>query len=493
MGAVAGAGGEFVLKLDKREVVAAPLPMQEHWLHLSNLDLLLPPLDFGVFFCYINPTTTSTSQRLEYGSMVRILKAALAQALISYYALAGEVVQNSVGEPELLCNNRGVDFVEAFADIELCHLNLYNPDETIEGKLVPAKKRGVLAVQATELKCGGIVVACTFDHRIADAYSANMFMVFWAETARSDAPISLPPSFRRSLLHPRRPLCVNPSLDRMYVPISALPPPPKHKQQVDDEFEPTTSRDDDRLVSRIYYVTAAQLSELQHTTSSNGSKRSKLESFSAFLWKMVAESSASSSSLVANNEDNKMISRMGIVVDGRYRLMSQDGDDKPTPMASYFGNVLSIPFGEKRAREVVEKPLSWVAEAVHEFVEGAATREHFLDLIDWVEEHRPAPGVTRIYCKLGSEEEEEGSTAFVVSSGLRFPVSEMDFGWGKPVLGSYHFPWGGETGYVMPMPSPLSNGDWVVYLLLSRSQLAFIESKAPTVFRPLTPQYLHLL
>ncbi|XP_030551199.1 coniferyl alcohol acyltransferase [Rhodamnia argentea] len=488
MGEVAGAGGEFAVKLGKKEVVAAALPMQEHWLPLSNLDLLLPPLDVGVFFCYTNPTA-ATSQRLGYGSLVAILKAALAQALVSYYALAGEVVQNSVGEPELLCNNRGVDFLEAFADIELCHLKLYNPDETIEGKLVPTKKRGVLAVQATELKCGGIVVSCTFDHRIADAYSANMFMVFWAETARSGAPFSLPPSFRRSLLNPRRPLCVDPSLDRMYVPISALPPPPKHKRQVDDEFEPTTSRDKGGLVSRIYYVTAAQLSEWQQRASSHGSKRSKLESFSAFLWKMVAESSS-----VANNDDNKRMSRMGIVVDGRSRLMSQGMDERPVPMASYFGNVLSVPFGEKRAREVVEKPLSWVAEAVHEFVEKAATKEHFLDLIDWVEEHRPVPAVARIYCKPGSEEEEEeGSTAFVVSSGQRFPVTEMDFGWGKPVLGSYHFPWGGEAGYVMPMPSPLANGDWVVYLHLSASQVAFIESHAPTVFRPLTPHYLNLL
>ncbi|XP_010058984.1 coniferyl alcohol acyltransferase [Eucalyptus grandis] len=487
MDADGGAGREFVVKSGKREVVAAPLPMQGHWLPLSNLDLLLPPLDVGVFFCYANPTTTA-SQRLEYGSMFGVLKAALAQALVSYYALAGEVVPNSADEPELLCNNQGVDFIEAFADVELCHLNLYNPDDTVEGKLVPTKKRGVLAVQATELKCGGIVVACTFDHRIADAYSINMFMVFWAETARSAAPISLPPSFRRSLLNPRHPLCFDPSLDRMYIPVSALPPPLKHKLQVDEQCETMTLRDDDHLLSRLYYVTNAKLSELQQSACSNGSKRTKLESFSAFLWRMVAESS-----LVADNDDNKTMSRMGIVVDGRCRLMSQGKDDKPTPMSSYFGNVLSVPFGEKRAREVVEKPLSWVADVVHEFVESAAKKEHFLDLIDWVEGHRPVPALARIFCKPGSEEEEEGSTALVVSSGQRFPVTEMDFGWGKPMLGSYHFPWGGKAGYVMPMPSPLSNGDWVVYLHLSRSQVAFIESHAPTVFRPLTPHHLNLL
>ncbi|KAK3431246.1 hypothetical protein EUGRSUZ_E02688 [Eucalyptus grandis] len=157
MDADGGAGREFMVKPGKREVVAAPLPMQEHWLPLSNLDLLLPPLDVGVFFCYANPTTTA-SQRLGYGSVVGVLKATLAQALVSYYALAGEVMQNSAGEPELLCNNRGVDFIEAFADMELRHLNLYNPDDTVEGKLVPTKKRGVLAVQVLILDTASLYI-----------------------------------------------------------------------------------------------------------------------------------------------------------------------------------------------------------------------------------------------------------------------------------------------------------------------------------------------
>ncbi|KAL4300115.1 hypothetical protein AHAS_Ahas17G0168600 [Arachis hypogaea] len=79
--------------------------------------------------------------------MVGCLKKSLSQALVSYYAFAGEVVANTAGEPELLCNNHGVDFVEAVADIELQCLNLYNPDVSIEGKLVPKKKRGVFVVQ----------------------------------------------------------------------------------------------------------------------------------------------------------------------------------------------------------------------------------------------------------------------------------------------------------------------------------------------------------
>lgn len=134
---------QFTVNVTNEEVVAAALPMQEHWLPLSNLDLILPPVDVGVFFCYNNPMISIGT----HSNIVACLKHSLAEALVSYYAFAGEVVANSMGEPEILCNNRGVDFVEAFADVELQSLNLYNPDESVEGKLVPEKKHGVFAVQ----------------------------------------------------------------------------------------------------------------------------------------------------------------------------------------------------------------------------------------------------------------------------------------------------------------------------------------------------------
>ena len=182
----------------------------------------------------------------------------------------------------------------------------------------------------------------------------------------------------------------------------------------------------------------------------------------------------------------RVVAKMGVVVDGRKRLSNGD-KNKEAMMGCYFGNVLSIPFGGKSVDELVEKPLSWVAEEVHEFLETAVTEEHFLGLIDWVEAHRPLPALARIYC---------GSTAkvgpaLVVSSGQRFPESKVDFGWGRPVFGSYHFPWGGDAGYVMPMPSPKENGDWVVYMHLLKGHLDLIESRAAHVFRPLSWDYLN--
>ncbi|KAF8400186.1 hypothetical protein HHK36_013482 [Tetracentron sinense] len=448
--------GEFAVTISRKEVVASILPLHEHWLPFSNLDLILPPVDVSVFFCYRKPTKR---ENFTFASVVSVLKNAMAQALVSYYAFAGEVVQNCAGEPELLCNNQGVDFVEAYADVELRELDLYNPDASVEGKLVPEKKNGVLSVQVSGLKCGGVVVACTFDHRIADAYSANMFLVAWAEIAQSKE-ISSQPSFRRSLLNPRRPGCYDASLDNMYVPVSMLLPP--------TDPEPGA---DDHLISRIYYVTAEDIKGLQSRASSSGYRRSKLEAFSAFLWQIVARGAG----------ENAKRCKMGIVVDGRSRLSDDHG-----LMGSYFGNVLSIPFGEASIGELTSMPLCWVADTVHDYLERAVTKDHFLDLIDWVEAHRPEPALAKIYCD-GTQD----GASFVVSSGQRFPVSKMDFGWGRPAFGSYHFPWGGDAGYVMPMPSATKDGDWVVYLHLLKSHLELLEKEAADVFKPMTSDYLN--
>ncbi|XP_015894041.2 coniferyl alcohol acyltransferase [Ziziphus jujuba] len=472
-------GKEMKVRVRKQEVVAAVLPIQEHWLPMSNLDLLLPPLDVGIFMCYKKPADNGCTSAAAAMNMIGMLKKALVQALVSFYALAGEVVTNSTGEPELLCNNRGVDFVEAYADIQLEQLNLYDADTTIQGKFIPNKKQaGVMAVQVTEFQCGGLVVACTWDHRVADAYSANMFMVSWGEIAAAAAAAhddkvsllsGLQPCFRRSLLNPRRPAIIDPSIDRFFIPLNMLPPPSP---------QPPTA---DRLVSRIYSVSAHEVKRLQSEASTNSCMRSKLVSFSAFLWKTIAKSAITGKQC-----------KLGIAVDGRTRLTLSSSassapipNPSPNPMPSYFGNVLSVPYGSKPADELIAQPLCWVADAVHEFLDIATTEEHFLGLIDWAEAHRPVTSMAKIYSK-GIED----GPAFVVSSGVSFPLSHVDFGWGKPAFWSYTFHWEGDTGYVMPMHSPKGNGDWVVYMRLLKGQLDFLEKQASHVLRPFTFDFL---
>ncbi|ERN12613.1 hypothetical protein AMTR_s00025p00227680 [Amborella trichopoda] len=162
----------FQVEIIQQDTVVPALPLEESRVPLSNLDLFIPPVDFGVFFCYKQPLL-----KHGYSEITGKLKKSLSEVLVSYYVLSGEIVVNNGGKPEILCGSRGVEFLEASAEIELKDLDLHKPDESVEGKIIPTKKWGVFCVQLTKLKCGSIVVACTFDHRVADAYSANMFLI----------------------------------------------------------------------------------------------------------------------------------------------------------------------------------------------------------------------------------------------------------------------------------------------------------------------------
>ena len=75
--------------------------------------------------------------------------------------------------------------------------------------------------------------------------------------------------------------------------------------------------------------------------------------------------------------------------------------------------------------------LADVADDVHRWVREAATCEHFRGLVDWVEALRPKPAAARAY--LGGTAGVE-AMACIVSSGMRFPVGEADFGTGIPVF-----------------------------------------------------------
>lgn len=136
----------FQVTTTRNEVVVAAAPLlslsENRTIPLSNLDLLLPPVDINVCFFYNKPTSNNITNNA--------LKTALAEALVSYYVLAGHVATNpTTGHPEILCNNGGVEFVEATADVELRELNLCDPYQSI-AKFVPVKKTGVFAIQVIE-------------------------------------------------------------------------------------------------------------------------------------------------------------------------------------------------------------------------------------------------------------------------------------------------------------------------------------------------------
>jgi hypothetical protein len=310
--------------------------------------------------------------------------------------------------------------------------------------------------QVTRFKCGGAVIGCTFDHRVCDAYSFNMFLVAWAAAARgSSAP---PPALScRSIVAPRDPPPRVPStdslIDLLFAPRGAASPPP--------------ASDGAGSVNRIYCIAAADIDALQ---ASAGPGRTKLEAFTAHLWQLCSRAASSP----------RQPCCMGVVVDGRRRL-SPDG-----AMSACFGNVLTVPYGVTGSDDLRCTAFHDVADDVQRWVAEAATGEHFRALVDWVEALRPKPAVARAY--LGGTGGPE-AMACIMSSGMGFPVGKADFGTGLPAFASYHFPCPGDCGGVMPMPSARGNGDWVVYVHVTPEMVKVIEEE-PTVFQALESSYV---
>ncbi|KAF3777155.1 hypothetical protein EJ110_NYTH46563 [Nymphaea thermarum] len=246
----------------------------------------------------------------------------------------------------------------------------------------------------------------------------------------------------------------------MYMPIASLSPPPKHKSTSSDQF-----------ISRIYHLSASALNQLQDLSSTHGTRRTKLEAFSALLWKLLANASG----------DAESSCRLGIIVDGRSRL----SEGPRSALFGYFGNVVSIPFGEATIDDLKSKPLGWAAKNVNEFLGFATNREHFQGLIDYVEGQRPNPMIARV-CYRGSDD----GPAIVVSNARVLDPCKMDFGWGLAFLTSVHCPSEWDNRYVLLLPSPLGNGDWVVYMQVFRHQLHEIEMGGGGILQPLTFQHL---
>nr|XP_043625673.1 coniferyl alcohol acyltransferase-like [Erigeron canadensis] len=454
----------FLVKVIENAVVHAEEPWHDHWVPFTNFDLIVPPCDTGSIFFYKKP-----SDYMNFTTIIDSLKASLSRVLSIFPPLAGRIEWNAdAGENQFHCNNQGVDFVVAVADVQLKELNFYNLDECVEGKLMPRNKRHIISIQVTRLSCGGIVISFLNNHRLVDGYSANMFMSAWADITRYNFTF-IRPSFERSYLKPRSPTNYSPLIKDMF---TVLQPPSNPTEDI--------SHDDDYLlVNRMYYIKGEQLAKLQMLASENGCKRSKVVSFTSFLWKQVAlsmEDSGKGSDEVCNVE---------VPVDGRRRLSNKGDVQKGKLMDSHFGNLISLPFGSKKPQELKGMSLSNVATEVHKFLQIATTKEHFLDIIDFVEEQRPQPLISKAFVGQGM--------AFSVSAGQRFEaMNGIDFGWGKVKLGTCHLPSNRSDSFVMIMCSPIKNEDWVVFMRMPKKHLNYIETQASHMLKPLNAEYLNI-
>ncbi|PWA35044.1 transferase, Chloramphenicol acetyltransferase-like domain protein [Artemisia annua] len=180
---------------------------------------------------------------------------------------------------------------------------------------MPKKHDGVLAIQVTMLKCGAMVIASLYDHRVADGYSTNLFATSWANITRCEPPSILPYFFP---INARQPTHYTSSVANMFIPLSNLPSP---------ESDPKIGSDLDleSLTNRMYYIKGDQI------------KKTPTFVQSKWAWKSAA-------SFLEDSGHTGYICNIALPVDGRMRLSEGEGVEKQKLMAGRLGNVISSLF-----------------------------------------------------------------------------------------------------------------------------------------------------
>ncbi|GKV10528.1 hypothetical protein SLEP1_g21877 [Rubroshorea leprosula] len=441
---------KFEVHLTRSSIVKAESPMPHpHILTLSNLDLLSGRFPVTYIYFYKKPELPTD----DFTSIVKSLKTSLASVLNLYYPFAGRIIDDpNTREPKIICDNTGALIVEASANIPLQKFDFYNLDESFTGKLVSVNSEFPLHVQVTHYTCGGVSITFTFDHALGDASSFGKFLLSWSEIARKEA-VSCIPDHRRNL-RARCPPTHHPSLDQTFVKCTI------------EEIQNVPNFN--TLLKRLYYIDASSIDRLQDLACANGKRKTKIEAFSAYIWKIM----------VAALDKKHEKCNMGWLIDGRGRLGAGDKN----PASNYIGNVLSLGIGEASVRDLKEGTLSDVAENVHEVIAKSTKEDHFLDLIDWIECHRPGLMLSRAV--LG-----QGGPTVVLSSGRRFPVAELDFGFGSPVLGTvYSTVERIGVGYLNQRQSARNDGSWTISAILWPELAAALESDS--VFQPMSATHL---
>lgn len=440
--------GDFEVKIVREAIVKAldPLPERDV-IPLSNLDLLSGR--FPVTYIYFYRTPHSIR------SINNTLVESLSRCLTHFYPFSGRICENKKsGEPEIICDNSGVLVVEAEANIPLKEFDFYDLNQVLRGKLVSASCSFPVQVQVTSFTCGGISMTFTFDHALGDASAFSKFLVMWSEIAMKK-PISCFPDHSRDLL-PRFPPHYDPSFDESFISCTM--------EEIINM--PTISM----LFKRLYHIDRSSIEELQRLASANGKQRTKIEAFSAYIWQVMAK-------VIEESHTN---CKMGWLVDGRTRLSTKNS------MSNYIGNVLSLAFAESDVKILKQGSIADVADTVHEAITTVTNEEHFRNLIDWVECHRP--GLMLSKSVLGFT----GPT-IVISSGRRFPVAELDFGFGGPVLGTAC-----STierlgvGYINQRQSARGDGSWTVSVILWPEMVEALESDPNHIVQPMNLNHILL-
>ncbi|KAK9120327.1 hypothetical protein Syun_017944 [Stephania yunnanensis] len=253
------------------ELIVPAEPTPHEFKQLSDIDGQ-ESFRFHVPFIHVYPNNNCVEE-----DPARVIRKAIAKALVFYYPLAGRVREGPRRKLSVECTGEGLLFIEAEADVRLDQFDdadLLPPFPCLDRLLydeVPGQSHVILnfpiLIQVTRLKCGGFIVTTNVNHTMLDGVGVFQFLRTVGEFARGATQPSIPPVWERHLLNARHPPRVTHTL------ISSTPKSPR--------LLPPLST----LIQRSYFFRRNELSALRRQLPPDlAHRRSTFNVLTALLW-----------------------------------------------------------------------------------------------------------------------------------------------------------------------------------------------------------------
>lgn len=433
------------------------------------MDLMSKDMFFPVFFAYRPPN--NGSKGLGFSRLLNGIKESLQKVLVPFFGFAGRWVESPAaerGHRRLLCNDEGVPFIDAFVDADLdsvVHTSAaFQPVGELQGhgvlgmdmtrfqQKMPPDGLPCIFVQVTRFKCGGIVVAVTFNHCHTDGRGFFSFMRAWSDLCRTNETAVMAD-------HSRAMTDIPSFTNLILEQTSATASSTDGVHGIDGVEDGGCKNGREPWAFKAFEVNGSVIKSLKQdaeqgndsndregagegndSNDKGGGYVSSVDCIVAHVWRSLARLPCS---LLGERELS-----VGIDVEGRNRFYEP-------PVPDLCGNVLTVMSTPKIGlNELREMPLASIARKLREKLQTTSREE-------WL-------GLERFRESIEAFE----SRKFAVmptTSWFNFPMYDIDFGFGKPFFAS-----GvnnlcstgalGVANILPPIPSSSSSSIAIVYM-----------------------------
>ncbi|KAL8474625.1 hypothetical protein ACS0TY_031178 [Phlomoides rotata] len=366
------------VEIISREMItpSSPTPTHLKTLKLSFIDQLAPSIHVPLILFYHHHQLSD--HLITPTEISRLLKQSLSKILTIFYPLGGIVQENSSVD----CNDSGAEFTEARVFARASDVIQEANMEEIK-KLLPVEslehdENIVLKVRLNFFDCGGVAIAVCLSHKIADGTSLVAFIDALAAVCRGGTLVS-DPTFDFASFFPPRSL---PGL----------------------EFTHRAGITEEKIVTKGFVFNKEKLAKLKDGISQQVKNPTRVEAVSSYMWRSFIKAKA-------GNETASFAAVHAVNLRPRKR---------PPLSQQAFGNcwrhALALFSLEEDYSELVVKLRASITSMDDDFIKKLENGEYVNDLKRSVD----------LFTKGGVE-------FLNFSSWCKFPMYEIDFGWGKPV------------------------------------------------------------